>query len=159
MLLCRPSIWAVSIANFGLDFINFMFLTWYPTYLTERYHMSLKQMGVMAMEPYIFGIIAVLGAGKIVRMMTNANVSSTNARRIVIFSGLLLGTIALFVTAYVSNLYVSVTAMSLGYAFVMSILGPLWSTPARDRQAERRRVCRAALSTSSAISAVFSRHC
>jgi nitrate/nitrite transporter NarK len=29
-----------------------------------------------------------------------------------------------------SNLYASVTAMSLGYAFVMSILGPMWSIPA-----------------------------
>ena len=52
------------------------------------------------------------------------------ARRIVIFWGLLLGTAALVVTVNVSNLYASVTAMSLGYAFVMSILGPMWSTPA-----------------------------
>ena len=44
--------------------------------------------------------------------------------------GCCLGTIALFATITVSNLYASVTAMSLGYAFVMSILGPMWSTPA-----------------------------
>ena len=36
MLLGRPSLWAVGMANFGLDFINFMFLTWYPTYLTDH---------------------------------------------------------------------------------------------------------------------------
>ena len=47
-----------------------------------------------------------------------------------IFAGLLMGTLALFATVNVSNLYASVTAMSLGYAFVMSILGPMWSTPA-----------------------------
>ena len=34
VLLRRPSLWAVGMANFGLDFINFMFLTWYPSYLT-----------------------------------------------------------------------------------------------------------------------------
>ncbi|MGE4481445.1 MFS transporter [Acidocella sp.] len=130
VLLGRSSIWAVSIANFGLDFINFMFLTWYPTYLTERYHMSLKQMGGWAMEPYIFGIIAVLGSGRLVRAMTDSGLDSTMARRIVIFGGLLLGTLSLFIAAYTANLYASVTAMSFGYAFVMSILGPLWSTPA-----------------------------
>jgi len=48
----------------------------------------------------------------------------------VIFGGLLIGTAALVVAVNVSNLYASVTAMSLGYAFVMSILGPMWSTPA-----------------------------
>jgi ACS family D-galactonate transporter-like MFS transporter len=117
-------------ANFGLDFINFMFLTWYPTYLTETYHMSLARMGVMAMEPYVFGVIAVLGAGRLVRTMCDKGMDSAAARRIVIFGGLLLGTIALFVTVNVTDLYVSVTAMSLGYAFVMSILGPMWSTPA-----------------------------
>ncbi len=130
MLLARPSLWAVGMANFGLDFINFMFLTWYPTYLTETYHMSLGRMGVMAMEPYVLGVIAVLGAGKLVRAMCDGGMDSAKARKIVIFSGLLLGTLALFATIYVSDLYASVTAMSLGYAFVMSILGPMWSTPA-----------------------------
>src|SRR6201996_916959 len=130
MLLKRPSLWAVGMANFGLDFINFMFLTWYPSYLTATYHMSLGRMGVMAMEPYVLGVIAVLGAGKLVRMMYDRGMDSVTARRIVIFAGLLLGTLALFATITVSNLYASVTAMSLGYAFVMSILGPMWSTPA-----------------------------
>ncbi len=130
VLLRCPSLWAVGMANFGLDFINFMFLTWYPSYLTTTYHMSLGRMGVMAMEPYVLGVIAVLGAGKLVRMMCDGGMDSVAARRIVIFAGLLLGTIALFATITVSNLYASVTAMSLGYAFVMSILGPMWSTPA-----------------------------
>jgi sugar phosphate permease len=130
MLLKRPSLWAVGAANFGLDFINFMFLAWYPTYLTEVYHMSLARMGVMAMEPYLFGLVTVLGAGRLVRAMTDRGTDSVRARRIVIFWGLLLGTAALVVTVNVSNLYASVTAMSLGYAFVMAILGPMWSTPA-----------------------------
>jgi len=130
ILLRCPSLWAVGMANFGLDFINFMFLTWYPSYLTTTYHMSLTRMGMMAMEPYVLGVIAVLGAGKLVRMMCDGGMDSVTARRIVIFAGLLLGTIALFATITVSNLYASVTAMSLGYAFVMSILGPMWSTPA-----------------------------
>jgi sugar phosphate permease len=130
MLLGRPSLWAAGIANFGLDFINFMFLTWYPTYLTEKYHMSLGRMGVMAMEPYILGLVTVLGAGWLVRALTDGGMDSVPARRMVIFGGLLLGTISLIAAVNVSNLYASVTAMSLGYAFVMSILGPMWSTPA-----------------------------
>ncbi|HEX3756464.1 MAG TPA: MFS transporter [Rhizomicrobium sp.] len=130
ILLGRPSLWAVGIANFGLDFINFMFLTWYPTYLTEKYHMSLTRMGVMAMEPYLFGVIAVLGAGRLVRALIDSGMDSVAARRAVIFAGLFLGTIALLATVSVTDLYASVTAMSLGYAFVMSILGPMWSTPA-----------------------------
>lgn len=130
VLLGRPSLWAVGMANFGLDFINFMFLTWYPTYLTDKYHMSLGRMGVMAMEPYLFAVITVLGAGRLVRVLVNAGMDSVSARRMIIFGGLLIGTAALLVTVNVSNLYASVTAMSLGYAFVMSILGPMWSTPA-----------------------------
>ncbi len=130
MLLGRPSLWAVGMANFGLDFINFMFLTWYPTYLTDKYHMSLGRMGIMAMEPYMFAIVTVLGAGRLVRALTDGGMDSVSARRMVIFGGLVIGSAALLVTVNVSNLYASVTAMSLGYAFVMSILGPMWSTPA-----------------------------
>jgi len=130
MLLGRPSLWAVGMANFGLDFVNFLFLAWYPTYLTDKYHMSLGRMGVMAMEPYIFALITVLGAGRLVRLLTDRGMDSVAARRMIIFGGLFIGTAALVVTVNVSNLYASVTAMSLGYAFVMSILGPMWSTPA-----------------------------
>src|SRR3954463_13835518 len=83
MLLGRPSLWAVGMANFGLDFINFLFLTWYPTYLTDQYHMSLGRMGVMAMEPYLLGVIAVLGAGRLVRAMCDSGMDSVAARRIV----------------------------------------------------------------------------
>ena len=92
MLLGRPSLWAVGMANFGLDFINFMFLTWYPTYLTDKYHMSLGRMGIMAMEPYIFAMITVLGAGRLVRALTDGGMDSVSARRMVIFGGLLIGT-------------------------------------------------------------------
>ena len=130
LLLGRPTLWAVGMANFGLDFINFMFLTWYPTYLTDTYQMSLGRMGVMAMEPYLLGLVGVLGAGRLVRAMTDAGMDSAAARRMVILGGLLLGTVALLAAVRVSNLYASVTLMSLGYAFVMSILGPMWSTPA-----------------------------
>jgi MFS transporter, ACS family, D-galactonate transporter len=65
-----------------------------------------------------------------VRVLTDGGMDSVSARRAVIFGGLLIGTAALLVTVNVSNLYASVTAMSLGYASVMSILGPMWSTPA-----------------------------
>ena len=130
LLLGRPTMWAVGMANFGLDFINFMFLTWYPTYLTDTYQMSLGRMGIMAMEPYLLGLVGVLGAGRLVRAMTDAGMDSAIARRRVILAGLLLGTVALLLAVKVTNLYASVTFMSLGYAFVMSILGPMWSTPA-----------------------------
>ncbi|MFM0694560.1 MFS transporter [Paraburkholderia graminis] len=128
MLMKRPSVWAAGIACFGLDFINYLFLAWYPSYLTEKYHMSMTRMGVMAMQPFLFGVVSVIGAGWIVRKLVDRGMDSSRARKIVIFGGLFLGTIALFVTTYVEDLYVSVTAMSFGYAFVMSILGPMWST-------------------------------
>lgn len=128
MLLGRMSIWAAGIACFGLDFINFMFLGWYPSYLTEKYHMSLSRMGIMAMEPFMLGVVTVVGAGYIVRRLSAAGVDSVSARKVVIFVGLLLGAACLLATIYIDDLYASVTAMSFGYAFVMGILGPMWST-------------------------------
>ena len=76
----------------------------------------------------------------------------------VIVSGLLLGTLALFATSYIPNLYVSITAMSLGYAFVMAILGPMWSTPA-ELGAKKAPVLSADGSILSASSEVFSPRC
>lgn len=123
ILLGRPSVWAAAIPCFGVNFINYMFFGWYPSYLTYKYHISLSRMGFMVTAPFFMGVVSVIGAGWIVRRLVECGMDSTVARKIVIFSGLFLGTIALSATTYVSDLYVSVTAMSLGYAFVMSVGG------------------------------------
>ena len=43
------------------------------------------------MEPYVLGVIAVLGAGRLVRAMCDGGMDSAQARKIVIFVGLLIG--------------------------------------------------------------------
>ncbi len=127
LLATRPSVWACALSCFGLNLINFLFLSWYPTYLTDTYQMSMSKMGVLAAQPYLFAIVSVVGAGWLVRRLVERGRTIENATRRVIFSGLLFGTVCLFLAVSAKNLYLSVTAMSLGYAFVMSILGPMWA--------------------------------
>jgi sugar phosphate permease len=127
LLATRPSVWACALACFGLNLVNFLFLSWYPTYLTDTYRMSMSKMGLLAAQPYVFAIVSVAGAGWVVRRLVEAGQTTEAATRRVIFSGLFFGTVCLFVAVSVNNLYLSVTAMSLGYAFVMSILGPMWA--------------------------------
>ncbi|MFM0058352.1 MFS transporter [Paraburkholderia phytofirmans] len=127
LLASRPSVWACALACFGLNLINFLFLSWYPTYLTDTYQMSMSKMGLLAAQPYVFALVSVFGAGWLVRRMVEYGKNTEQATKTVIFGGLLLGTLCLFTAVSVDNVYVSVTAMSFGYAFVMSILGPMWA--------------------------------
>jgi len=64
-----------------------------------------------------------------VRTLTDGGMDSVAARRMVILAGFLSDRRSGGYGERLEPVRI-VTAMSLGYAFVMSILGPMWSTPA-----------------------------
>ncbi len=85
----RPSVWLLSLAFGAMVYVNVGFLTWAPTFLHERFCLSLAQAGFHSMVyHHLFAFVGVLVGGKIadrfalvrpsVRMETN-------------FVGLLLG--------------------------------------------------------------------
>lgn len=62
----RPSIWLLSMAFGAMVYVNIGYLTWTPTFLHEKFRLSLAQAGFHSMfYHHLFAFIGVLAGGKI----------------------------------------------------------------------------------------------
>lgn len=62
-LLSFRKTWAIILSRFLLDPIWWLFVSWLPLYLSERFHFDIKQIGAFAWFPYVGATIGSLGGG------------------------------------------------------------------------------------------------
>lgn len=62
-LLSFKKTWAIILSRFLLDPIWWLFVSWLPIYLSERFHFDIKQIGAFAWFPYVGATIGSLGGG------------------------------------------------------------------------------------------------
>jgi ACS family hexuronate transporter-like MFS transporter len=62
-LLSFKKTWALILSRFLLDPIWWLFVSWLPLYLSERFHFDIKQIGAFAWFPYVGATIGSLGGG------------------------------------------------------------------------------------------------
>ncbi len=62
-LLSFKKTWAIILSRFLLDPIWWLFVSWLPLYLSERFHFDIKQIGAFAWFPYVGATIGSLGGG------------------------------------------------------------------------------------------------
>lgn len=62
-LLSFKKTWAIILSRFLLDPIWWLFVSWLPLYLSEKFHFDIKQIGAFAWFPYVGATIGSLGGG------------------------------------------------------------------------------------------------
>jgi sugar phosphate permease len=77
------STWGMILGFFGSVYLNWVYLTWLPAYLTGERHMSLARTGVAASIPFFCGFLGCLVAGWVSDQVTKRTVGSpVTGRRI-----------------------------------------------------------------------------
>ncbi|RFU49436.1 MFS transporter [Paraburkholderia sp. DHOC27] len=61
--LRQPMILATAFAFFAYNYVLFFFLSWFPTYLTEAHHLSLRDMSFATVIPWLLGSIGLAIGG------------------------------------------------------------------------------------------------
>jgi MFS transporter, ACS family, hexuronate transporter len=82
--LRQPIILATAFAFFAYNYVLFFFLSWFPTYLTEAHHMSLRDMSVATVIPWVLGSIGLAAGGFITDTILRITGKPLLARRIVL---------------------------------------------------------------------------
>jgi D-galactonate transporter len=62
-LLRQPLVLATAFAFFAYNYVLFFFLSWFPTYLTEAQHLSLRDMSFATVVPWLFGSVGLAAGG------------------------------------------------------------------------------------------------
>lgn len=80
-LFGHSTTWGMLIGFFGSVYLNWVYLTWLPGYLTAERHMSLMHTGVAASVPFFCGFLGALSAGWFSDLITRNSRSAVVARR------------------------------------------------------------------------------
>ncbi|SAL25637.1 MFS transporter [Caballeronia humi] len=80
-LFSHGTTWGMLIGFFGSVYLNWVYLTWLPGYLTMERHMSLMHTGVAASIPFFCGFLGSLTAGWFSDLITSRSTNPVGSRR------------------------------------------------------------------------------
>lgn len=80
-LFSHVATWGMLLGFFGSVYLNWVYLTWLPAYLTSARHMSLLRTGVAASVPFFCGFIGALAAGWFSDLITRGSSNAVASRR------------------------------------------------------------------------------
>ncbi len=80
-LFSHVTTWGMLLGFFGSVYLNWVYLTWLPAYLTSERHMSLLRTGFAASAPFFCGFIGALSAGWFSDLITRGSKNAVASRR------------------------------------------------------------------------------
>lgn len=102
-LLGNRNLLALSFGHAALLFNLYFFLTWLPTYLIERHHMTMIHSGIYGSIPWFFGLVGVLVGGRASDRLVRHGWPLMRARKTFLGLGMILGMAALLSVFTVST--------------------------------------------------------
>jgi MFS transporter, ACS family, D-galactonate transporter len=128
-LFKHRTIWGMMLGFFCLNFVNYFFITCFPTYLTAAHGFSLKQLGTLGAIPALMGIPGSILGGIVSDGLYKRGFSLTAARKICLVGGMVCSSvIALAVTT--TSIPVVLTLFSITYASLAFTAANIWTLPA-----------------------------
>jgi MFS transporter, ACS family, D-galactonate transporter len=89
-VLGQRRLWGIYLGQFGLNAMQYFFLTWFPTYMVTYRHINFAKSGWLEALPFLGAFVGVLLGGSVSDGMLRRGVSLTVARKVPIILGMLL---------------------------------------------------------------------
>ncbi len=116
-MLLNPSLMANNFAFFAFGYLLFFALIWLPGYFETTYHLSLKQVGIYLIAPWLTAAIMLMSAGFLSDWLWKKTGSMRIARSHLIWICQLLSGICFIPVLFNQNLTMSIIFISLGLGF------------------------------------------
>lgn len=129
-LLAKRKSYAVILSRFFLDPVWWMFVTWLPIYLGQKYNMDLKALAAHMWIPYVGAALGSIAGGWVSSHLVSAGKTVNFARKTSIVIGALITLPALIYVAFVQDAMVAVCCMAIilfGFQFAMNNIQTLAS--------------------------------
>jgi sugar phosphate permease len=126
-ILRAPNMWFISVGYCCFFFGSNFYLTWYPTYLREYRHMSLKTLGLLGALPLIAGMLGDVVGGSLTDGILAKTGNTKLARRIVAAPGFLLAGVFVIPAAITNSSLTSVLCLAASFFCLEVVLGVAWA--------------------------------
>ena len=128
-ILLSPNMWFISLGYFCFFFGTNFYLTWYPTYLREHLHMSIRSLGIWGSVPLFAGMAGDVIGGSLSDMIFKATGKTKLARRVVAAPGFVLAAVFVVPAALIANQLTSIACLAASFFFLEWVIGPAWAVP------------------------------
>jgi len=128
-ILLSPNMWFISLAYFCFFFGSNFYLTWYPTYLREHLHMSIRSLGIWGSVPLFAGMAGDVIGGSLSDVILKTTGNARLARRVVAAPGFLLAGAFVIPAALIANQFSSIVCLAASFFFLEWVIGPSWAVP------------------------------
>ncbi len=128
-ILLSPNMWFISMGYFCFFFGTNFYLTWYPTYLREHLHLSIRSLGIWGSVPLFAGMAGDVVGGSISDMIFKTTGKAKLARRVVAAPGFILASAFVIPAALTPNTSRSILFLAASFFFLEWVIGPAWAVP------------------------------
>ncbi|MEU1807059.1 MFS transporter [Streptomyces sp. NPDC019937] len=122
-------IWAMMLGFFCVNFVAYFFITWFPTYLVDNYHLDALHFGFLGMIPGIASMLGGWSGGLFSDWLVRRGTERTKARKIPLVGGLL-GTSVIALAVVSPGVGTALTALSVSYFCSTFAAASVWALPA-----------------------------
>ncbi len=125
--LKQPVVLATGLAFFGYNYILFFFLTWFPSYLTMAQHLSIKDMSIATVLPWVLGFCGLAAGGAVSDAVYRRTGRALFARKLVLTVCLSLAAVSVALAGLVTTLGSALLLMSAAVFFLYLTGSTYWA--------------------------------
>jgi MFS transporter, ACS family, D-galactonate transporter len=128
-LLRHRTVWGMMLGYICRAYVVYFFITWYPSYLVDVHHFTLKQLGIVGAIPPFLAIISTWCGGLFSDYLVRRGASLGVARKIPIIGALVLASTIVF-AAYAETTAVALAFLTLAMCSSAFAAGSVLALPA-----------------------------
>jgi MFS family permease len=128
--LRQPAVRALAVAGLLWGYAMWLFVSWFPTYLSDAWGLSLKELGWVNTIPTFGGIASILLGGVISDRLVRGGVAVGRARQLLAGIGLTGSAGCIVAAVFAPSAWLSVAGFTLNGLIQGLAVAPLFSLPA-----------------------------
>lgn len=129
-ILLAPPVLALALAGLLWGYAMWLFVAWFPTYLSDAWGLSMQELGWVNVIPTLGGMAALIGGGWLSDRLVQRGIAEGRARKLLAVIGLGGSSVCMVAAALAPNGVLAITFFTLN-GFVQGLaVAPLFSLPA-----------------------------
>lgn len=129
--ILQPSILATALSLFCFNYVLFFFMNWFPTFLVDTTGISLKDMSLVGVLPWVAGTLGYVSGGFIIDFIYRKTGKQLFSRKVVLVTCFGICSICVGLISQTQTAMGAVTLMTIAFGF-MQIAAPAYWTLIQD---------------------------